>query len=150
LPARRTAPPRGKVGMIERGPEAGVSSVQLVARGRPMPRFVILEHDHPVLHWDLMLEAGDVLRTWRLGGPPGRGGDFSATPSFDHRRLYLDYEGPVGGGRGQVVRWDGGTFTWEEEVEGRLVVRLNGRRLRGILRLEQVGGEDWRGSFPPW
>ena len=29
-------------------------------------RFVILTHDHPFLHWDLMLEADGVLRTWRL------------------------------------------------------------------------------------
>src|SRR5205807_395991 len=38
-----------------------------------MPRFVILEHDHPELHWDLMLEAGPVLRTWRLAAPPQPG-----------------------------------------------------------------------------
>jgi hypothetical protein len=112
-----------------------------------MPRYVILEHDHPVLHWDLMLESGEALRTWRLVAPPGPAADFSAAPSFDHRRVYLDYEGPVSGGRGQVVRWDGGTFTWEEEGEGRLVVRLRGGRLRGTLRLERVTGEEWRGSF---
>ena len=28
---------------------------------RNMPRFVILEHDHPEVHWDLMLEAGASL-----------------------------------------------------------------------------------------
>ena len=38
-----------------------------------MPRFVILEHDHPRLHWDLMLQTGDALRTWRLASPPTRG-----------------------------------------------------------------------------
>ena len=36
-----------------------------------MPRYVILEHDHPVLHWDLMLEAGGVLQ--RGDWPNGRG-----------------------------------------------------------------------------
>ena len=35
-----------------------------------MPRFVILEHDLAELHWDFMLEAGGVLRTWRFAAPP--------------------------------------------------------------------------------
>ena len=74
-----------------------------------MPRFVILEHDHPVLHWDFMLEAGDVLRTWRLSAPPIRGAIVAAERIGDHRRLYLDYEGPVSDGRGNVVRWDAGS-----------------------------------------
>jgi hypothetical protein len=69
-----------------------------------MPRFVILEHDHPELHWDFMLEAGAVLRTWRLAAPPALGQVVAAAASFDHRLLYLDYEGPVSGGRGTVRR----------------------------------------------
>ena len=64
-----------------------------------MPRFVILEHDHPVLHWDLMLEAGDVLQTWRLANPPTPGCAIDATALPDHRLTYLDYEGPVSGNR---------------------------------------------------
>jgi hypothetical protein len=31
-----------------------------------MPRYIVLTHDHPFLHWDLMLECGERLRTWRL------------------------------------------------------------------------------------
>ena len=27
-----------------------------------MPRYVVLEHDFPTLHWDLMLEFGSVLQ----------------------------------------------------------------------------------------
>src|SRR5262245_3351063 len=78
-----------------------------------MPRYVVLEHDHPELHWDFMLEAGEVLRTWRLAAPPGAEGAIPATAVFDHRPFYLDYEGPVRGGRGFVRRWDAGTFTWQ-------------------------------------
>jgi hypothetical protein len=133
--------------MIEGGNVVVCFTLRTCRAGGPMLRFVILEHDHPVLHWDLMLESGAALRTWRLAAPPGPGADFSAALSFDHRRLYLDYEGPVSGGRGRVVRWDGGTFTWGEEGEDRLVVRLSGGRLRGTLRLDRVAGEDWRGSF---
>ena len=31
-----------------------------------MPRFVVLEHTWNGVHWDFMLEAGEVLRTWAI------------------------------------------------------------------------------------
>ena len=112
-----------------------------------MPLFAILEHDHPLLHWDLMLEAGEVLWTWRLAAPPQGGVAGEATRIGDHRPLYLDYEGPVRGNRGRVVGWDRGAYAWEEREEGKIVVRLDGERLRGTLRLEQIAGEAWRALF---
>lgn len=114
-----------------------------------MPRFVILEHDHPVLHWDLMLEAGEVLRTWRLAGLPQPGLAVEARATFDHRLLYLDYEGPVSGDRGRVVRRDRGTFAWEVQDEGEVVVRLDGVRLGGVLHLDRVAGDTWRARLGP-
>jgi hypothetical protein len=101
-----------------------------------MPRFVILEHDHPHRHWDLMLEAGSVLRTWRLDAPPVLGQTVGAEATFDHRPLYLDYEGPVSGGRGAVSRWDSGTFAWIDDRPERIEVRLLGGRCRGRALLE--------------
>jgi hypothetical protein len=109
-----------------------------------MPRFVVLEHDHPFLHWDLMLETGSVLRTWRLAAPPQPAAPVEATPLGDHRPIYLDYEGPVSGGRGTVTRWDSGTYDWIEERPERLEVRLEGIRLRGRLLLERTGATSWR------
>jgi hypothetical protein len=100
-----------------------------------MPRFVILEHDHPELHWDLMLEAGGVLRTWRLAQPPTAGAAIKAVALGDHRLHYLDYEGPVSGGRGTVTRWDRGTY---EEEGG--VFEWRGARVRGRARLD---GDYW-------
>jgi hypothetical protein len=104
-----------------------------------MPRFVVLEHDHPHRHWDLMLEAGAALRTWRLAAPPAPGLAVAAEASFDHRPVYLDYEGPVSGGRGSVVRWDAGTFAIEEESQERFVLRLEGGRLRGRAVMAPAG-----------
>jgi DNA polymerase Ligase (LigD) len=111
---------------------------------RNMPRFVILEHDHPMQHWDLMLEAGLVLRTWRLAALPRSGETIAATAVFDHRLLYLDYEGPISGGRGRVVRWERGTFTGQLQGESPIIVHLQGEHLYGILRLEQIEGDSWR------
>jgi DNA polymerase ligase (LigD)-like protein len=112
-----------------------------------MPRFVLLQHDHPNLHWDLMVEAGEVLQTWRLPSVPIAGAVLPATRIGDHRLVYLDYEGPVGGNRGQVMRWDGGEFEWLEQSEWVMVVRLRGTRLEGVLRLEHQEDTCWLAEF---
>jgi surface antigen len=105
-----------------------------------MPRYVILEHDHPHLHWDFMIEAGGVLRTWRLAEPPAPGRAVAAEPLPDHRLVYLDYEGPVSGGRGCVKRWDAGSCEWREDGGG-VIVRLSGGRVTGTARLAPDGGK---------
>jgi hypothetical protein len=99
-----------------------------------MPRFVILEHDHPHLHWDLMLEAGAMLRTWRLAQPPEPGRIVAAEALADHRLLYLDYEGPVSGNRGYVRRWDWGTYQGDLPAAahgGDIVLQFDGQRVKG-------------------
>jgi hypothetical protein len=108
-----------------------------------MARFVVLEHDHPFLHWDLMIEAGDVLRSWRLDQPPAPGLSIRAEAIGDHRKLYLDYEGPVSRGRGQVSRWDNGTCEIIEERADRLILQVDGVRCRGQAILRQIDGTDW-------
>jgi DNA polymerase Ligase (LigD) len=110
-----------------------------------VPRFVILEHDYPVLHWDLMLEAGDVLQTWRLAVPPMEAAVIEAAALGDHRRMYLDYEGPVSGKRGNVRRWDAGNFIEEVGSTPRMrLLRLDGTRLAGCWRLEYAHDSIWR------
>ncbi len=100
-----------------------------------MPRFVILEHDHPFLHWDLMLEMGNALRTWRLAAPPALEAAVAAEPLGDHRMLYLNYEGPVSRGRGHVRRWDSGSYDGFFASEGQVEFRLEGARVRGHVRI---------------
>jgi len=111
-----------------------------------MPRFVILEHDHPVLHWDLMLERDGILRTWRLAKAPEAPVPVIAEPSFDHRLLYLDYEGPISGGRGVIKRWDRGSYSVLDENAG-LTLRLEGERLTGMFLLLQTRQNEW--TFQP-
>jgi hypothetical protein len=108
-----------------------------------MPRFVLLEHDHPHPHLDLMFEVGDVLWTWQLFSFPLAGASGEARRIFDHRPVYLDYEGPISGNRGRVRRLERGSYDWLEQGPGRLAARLNGERLVGRLDLVQVEGERW-------
>jgi hypothetical protein len=109
-----------------------------------MPRFALLEHDHPAAHLDLLLQAGEVLWAWRIDALPPAGVAAEAERNFDHRLVYLDYEGPVSGGRGQVRRLDGGEFEWVEESAGCVVAALRGRVLQGRLELTHVEGQRWR------
>jgi hypothetical protein len=109
-----------------------------------MPRFVVLTHDHPFPHWDLMLEAEGKLRTWRLLQVPNGVGVVEAEPLVEHRLDYLDYEGPVSGGRGSVARWDRGEFRIISEEANRLEVQLSGERLSGRFELvAQQGKKRW-------
>jgi hypothetical protein len=97
-----------------------------------MPRFVILQHDHPHgRHYDFMLEIGDVLKTWSLAVPPGIGGEQPAQLLPDHRLAYLDYEGPVSGDRGTVAQWDAGTYRLIDQSDETMIVELHGKRISG-------------------
>ena len=113
-----------------------------------MPRFSILAHDHPVPHWDLFLEAGPVLRSWRLASPLVPGVVVAAEPMADHRLAYLDYEGPVSGGRGTVSRIDAGLFDYQHNEPGRVAIQMTGERFVGRLVVERAAG-GWVCVFHP-
>ncbi len=106
-----------------------------------MSRFVILRHtfprEHPrESHWDVMLQDDDLLLTWEVQEQPRTGITLAARRLPDHRLEYLRYEGPVSDGRGEVRRWDEGTYRALQWTDGRLQVDLAGEKLRGWLRLD--------------
>jgi DNA polymerase Ligase (LigD) len=101
-------------------------------------RFVVLEHQWNGVHWDFMLEAGDCLRTWAVDAPIIAEVTLPARGLPNHRRAYLDYEGPVSGQRGSVRRVAEGTFqtiVWSDEY---VRVRLSGAQLVGEVELYRV------------
>lgn len=67
-------------------------------------RFVVQRHEVAAgdAHWDFMVERGEKLATWRLAGPVAAAGTLEGERSFDHRAVYLDFEGEISGGRGRV------------------------------------------------
>lgn len=112
-----------------------------------MPRFVVLQHDHPEsLHWDFLLEFDDRMLTWALPLPPCYDHPLPARALPDHRKEYLQYEGPVSQGRGTVVRWDRGTFECLVRDEDRVEVDLRGAKLVGRLCIERSSQspEEWQ------
>jgi hypothetical protein len=75
-------------------------------------RFAILHHTGvPQPHFDLMFEtaAGEALATWRSPTWPIVE-PVEIERLEDHRRDYLDYQGPISNDRGEVKRVAGGAF----------------------------------------
>ena len=118
-------------------------------------RFVILRHEPGeagprALHWDLMLEFSDSLRTWALESEPHPGDEVVADELPRHRLDYLEYEGPVSQGRGAVSRIDRGTFDVLEDTTERLAVEVHGERLQGRLQLTRdAAHQRWIARLTP-
>ncbi len=112
-----------------------------------MPRFTISRHtgSKDGDHFDLMLECGEALKTWRIGSPAFQAKQ-TAQPIKDHRKTYLDYEGEVGGKRGKVEIWDSGTYAPEVWTDSRILVALTGKQFKGRILLEapaDPAAADW-------
>jgi len=115
-----------------------------------MPRFTISHHtgSKDGDHYDLMLEHGDGLRTWRLVNTAFQAFQV-ARQIKEHRKTYLDFEGEISGERGRVKIWDTGTYTIDEWKDDRIQVALVGRSLktRIVLTLGPKHPED---ADPRW
>jgi hypothetical protein len=100
-------------------------------------RYVILHHTGVAEpHYDLMIESrpGGPLHTWRCPAWPIERAT-RVERIADHRRAYLDYEGEVGGGRGEVRRVAAGTFRLDLGADGHWELS-SGEGQRLVLRRE--------------
>ncbi len=113
-----------------------------------MPRFVLLEHNWNGVHWDFMLESGDSLRTWAIDEPVVFGRDLPARALGDHRKVYLDYEGPIAGDRGEVRRVDAGSFRVLVWLSDHVRVEVYGSQLVGEVDLRSTGAVS--GRYASW
>ena len=114
-----------------------------------MARFAILCHDGPRgRHWDLLLEHGSTLKAWALPELPQPGVEQLCDALPDHRPLYLDYEGPISGGRGSVVRCDGGVCEILAAGPDRWLAELRGRQFAGRVELQRES-DRWRLRWMP-
>ena len=109
-------------------------------------RYVILHHVSAAdEHWDLMLEQGEVLLTWRLERDPtvAAGQPIRAQRIADHPKRFLTYEGPLRHAPGSVRRVDAGNCVFHETGPDRYVFSPSGGRLSGCLLLERGPGDAW-------
>jgi bifunctional non-homologous end joining protein LigD len=132
-------------------------------------RFVVQKHSARRLHYDLRLEVGGVLKSWAVpsGPSPDPAVKRLAVMVEDHPFEYRSFEGVIPEGEygaGQVIVWDEGTYSpdedgWlsfddrkeaEERVEhglksGKLSLLLRGHRLKGswtLVKMRQKGN-NW-------
>jgi hypothetical protein len=94
-----------------------------------------------------MFECGDVLRTFACLREPTTAQSLSADQIDDHRLDYLDFEGPVSGGRGDVEQWDCGVFEVLKERPDQWLLELRGRRWNGRARFTAKGDQRWMVTF---
>jgi len=110
-------------------------------------RFVIQKHSRKGgdPHWDLMLETGDCLDTYRVDTPPQHWPQKPATAThiFDHPLKFLTYQGSVNNGEGLVEIADAGKYEVMNAVPDIKQIRFEGNIVRGQFVLVHIEGEKW-------
>lgn len=90
-------------------------------------RYAILRHENDgPAHYDLLSETGRTCVTCRFSALR-RAGRIEGVRIADHRTFYLEYEGPVSGSRGKVVRVAAGECTSAEPGRIELSGDVGGR-----------------------
>ncbi len=125
----------------------------------PPLSFALLEHrTADGVHWDLLVEQGPgrLLATWRLARcpldspPDGAAPPVPAERIADHRRIYLEFEGELTGGRGVVRRLDRGAASIRLLDGPRLSALLHGERLRTEVCIDRLDARlVFRSVAPP-
>lgn len=98
--------------------------------------YVIQKHAATNLHYDLRLEMDGVLKSWAVPKEPPVevGVKRLAVQVEDHPVAYATFEGAIPEGEygaGTVEIWDKGTYKMVDRKEIKLVVEINGEKLRG-------------------
>jgi DNA ligase D-like protein (predicted 3'-phosphoesterase) len=102
--------------------------------------YLIQKHAATHLHYDLRLEMDGVLKSWAIPKEP------PTTPNVrrlavqveDHPIEYANFEGTIPEGEygaGNVEIWDRGNYQLIDRKEDKLIVEINGNRLKGVYVL---------------
>ena len=98
--------------------------------------YVIQKHHSSHLHWDLRLEHDGVLKSWAIPKePPTKNGiKRLAVAVEDHELGYDKFEGEIPKGKygsGKVEIWDSGTYEPEKFDDNHIIMKINGKKLKG-------------------
>lgn len=112
-------------------------------QGKDRLIYVIHRHKARKLHYDLRLEMDGVLKSWAVPKEPPleTGIKRLAVEVEDHPLGYEKFEGVIPEGEygaGYVQIWDNGSYSILERSPSKLVIDVNGQRLKGhyvLIRL---------------
>jgi len=105
------------------------------------PLYVIQRHSASHLHHDLRLEMEGVLKSWAIPKDPLltlEGKKILAVQVEDHPLFYGLWQGTIPSGNygaGKVECWDFGTYELIEKTDKGLVIKINGKKLKGTYVL---------------
>lgn len=118
-------------------------------RKKPENIYVVQEHAATHLHYDLRLEMDGTLKSWAVPKEPplSPGIKRLAVQVEDHPVEYANFAGTIPEGKygaGTVAIWDKGTYRLVDRKEDKLIVEIQGERLKGIYVLVRLkGGKNW-------
>jgi hypothetical protein len=148
----------------------GIDGLEEIENFLTQFHFAVLHHILPTesnrpSHWDILLEPpileSESLLTFEVSKPPEKWGRHEIVRQLPaHRRLYLNYQGTISDGRGDVQNIASGTIHWLEWSDHRLVLELcgthaSGRPFSGLLKMERCDDKDgtasnsWQLYFQP-
>jgi len=128
--------------------------------------FVIQKHAARQLHYDFRLEVDGVLKSWAVSKGPSLNPKIKhlAVMVEDHPLNYSDFEGSIPPGQygaGQVIVWDKGTYSPDENgelffgnrakaeertrerlISGKVSIHLRGEKLKGSWALVRIRHSD--------
>jgi len=121
--------------------KTGEPAGDVAAGGRGV--YVIQRHDASHLHFDLRLEMDGVLKSWAVPKePPAVSGvKRLAVQVEDHPVDYASFEGNIPEGEygaGTVEIWDKGTYQLIDRKEEKLIVDVEGAKLKGVYVLVRL------------
>ena len=111
--------------------------------------YLVQKHAATHLHYDLRLEMDGTLKSWAIPKEPPieAGVKRLAVQVEDHPLSYATFQGTIPEGEygaGTVEIWDKGTFKLIDRKEDKLLVEINGEKLRGPYVLVRLKGKkNW-------
>ncbi len=111
--------------------------------------YLVQKHYASHLHYDLRLEMDGTLKSWAVPKEPpvAPGVKRLAVQVEDHPLDYANFEGTIPEGEygaGKVEIWDKGTYALVDRKEDKLIVEINGQKLKGAYVLVRLkSGKNW-------
>lgn len=120
------------------------------------PRFALVSHEvqqlpSPNMHYDLFLQKGGSLLSWRLLQPLHEHMITSTviqTPA--HRLKYLEFEGELDQERGKIAQIMQGHVLYQECSDSLIEAVLETARVKLNIRLSLLEAPEWELSVANW